>query len=213
MGYKHTQADILEGAVAAAFDDGLSRLTFGRVATRLGTSDRIVVYYFPSKDDLIGAVLVAVGIRLQETLAPTLTAPAADHLALVRAAWPILARPDADPIFALFFEALGLAASGREPYRSLVPALVTGWIDWSSGYITGNAARRLSEAEAAIAVLDGLLLLRQLAGPESADRAARQLGVIAPGSGRSAQRAARQRTPSAGGSPEPPPRSRRRSGG
>lgn len=176
MGHKHSKAEILEGALVAAFEDGLSQLTFGRVAKRLGISDRIVVYYFPSKDDLIGEVLQAMGTRLQATLAPAFTSPAADHLDLLRTAWPVLARADADPVFALFFEAGGLAATGREPFRTLVPALVEAWIEWAAALIRGPKPRRRAEAEAAIAVLDGLLLLRQLAGPVAADRAARRIG-------------------------------------
>jgi hypothetical protein len=96
----------------------------------------------------------------------------------VRAAWPILARTDADPVFALFFEASGLAATGRDPYRTLVPQLVDAWITWAAEFIAGAPARRRAEAEAAIAQLDGLLLLRQLAGPDAADRAARRIGVL-----------------------------------
>ena len=177
MGHKHTKAEILDGALAAAFEDGLSQLTFGRIAKRLGISDRIVVYYFPTKDDLIGEVLYAMGTQLQETLAPTFSSPVADHRALLRAAWPILARPDADPVFALFFEASGLAAIGREPYRSLLPQLIEAWIAWASEFISGTSARRRAEAEAAIAVIDGLLLVRQLAGPAVADRAARKIAA------------------------------------
>jgi len=183
MGHKHTKTDILVGALATAFDEGLSQLTFGRVAKRLGISDRIVVYYFPTKDDLIGEVLYAMGTRLRLTLAPTFSTPAADHVELVRTAWPILARPEADPVFALFFEASGLAATGREPFRTLVPRLVEAWIEWAAAFIRGTRVRRRSEAEAAIAVLDGLLLLRQLAGPEVADRAARRIAIA--GRGRS----------------------------
>lgn len=175
MGYKHTKADILEGALATAFDDGLSQLTFGRIARRLGISDRIVVYYFPTKDDLIGEVLSAMGAQLQATLAPTFSAPVADHLEMLRTAWPILSRSEADPVFALFFEAGGLAAAGRDPFHTLVPQLVEAWIEWAAAFMRGNRTRRRAEAEAAIAVLDGLLLLRQLAGPEVADRAARRL--------------------------------------
>lgn len=177
MGHKHTREEILDGAVAVAFADGLSRLSFGRVAARLGTSDRIVVYYFPSKDELISAVLLAVGVQLQVTTAPTMTSRVAGHMELARIVWPILARSDADPIFALFFEANGLAASGRDPYRRIVPGLVTAWVDWASEFIDGDAERRRAEAEAAIALLDGLLLLRQLAGPDAAARAAHRLGV------------------------------------
>lgn len=177
MGYRHDRDEVLAAALAVAFDDGLSRLSFGRVAKRLGIPDRMVVYYFPSKDDLVGAVLVSVGVQLQETLGAAFASPADDHVGVLRAAWPVLARPDADPVFALFFEANGLAAAGREPYRTLVPQLVEAWITWVAGQLSGTRARRRAEAETAIAVIDGLLLLRQLAGPEAADRAARRLGA------------------------------------
>lgn len=103
------------------------------------------------------------GLMLAGELTPTFTSPAADHIDLLRTAWPILARAESDPVFALFFEAGGLAAAGREPYSTLVPQLVDRWIAWAGDFIRGTPARRRTEAAAAIAVLDGLLLLRQLA--------------------------------------------------
>ena len=177
VGPKHTRDDISSGALAAALDDGLSQLTFGRLAKRLGISDRIIVYYFPTKDDLVGDVVMAMGVQLQETLAAAFTAPAADHRELIAAAWPVLATPGHDRVFALFFEANGLAAVGRDPYRELVPTLVQMWIDWVAGFIDGPPDVRRAEAETAIALLDGLLLLRQLAGPDAADRAAAVIGI------------------------------------
>lgn len=177
MGHKHTRDEILEGALAEAFAGGLSQLTFGRVAKRLGISDRVVVYYFPTKDDLVGDVLVALGLRLQETLDPAMATTVAGHRALVRRAWPVLARPAADPVFALFFEANGLAAAGRSPFDQLVPQMVEAWIAWAADRVRGPVAGRRAEAEAAIALIDGLLLLRQLAGPEAAERAAQRLGA------------------------------------
>ncbi|MEZ5219511.1 MAG: TetR/AcrR family transcriptional regulator [Ilumatobacteraceae bacterium] len=177
MGHRHTKEQILEGALAAAFADGLSQLTFGRLAKRLGISDRVIVYYFPTKDDLIGEVIVSLGGELQVKLADAFTERAADHRALLRAAWPVLATKEADPVFALFFEANGLAAAGREPYRSLLPQIIEAWIEWAASFIEGTTKRRRAEAETAIAVLDGLLLLRQLGGTAAADRAARVLGI------------------------------------
>lgn len=171
MGYRHTKEEILSGAVATAFDVGLSQLTFGRVAHRLAINDRVVVYYFPTKDDLVRDVLGSLGARLQQTLAPAFTSRAADYRTLVRAAWPILAHPDADPVFALFFEGAGLAATGREPFRSVVPQLVDAWVAWVTEFVTGTPQQRRAEAETAVATIDGLLLLRHLAGPEAADRA------------------------------------------
>ena len=177
MGHKHTREEILDGALDAALDDGLSQLTFGRLARRLGISDRVIVYYFPTKDDLISDVIGAMGLRLQGELAASFSRTAVDHRELAALAWPVLANPAADRVFALFFEANGLAAVGREPYRTLVPNLVAAWIDWASNHVEGSASRRRQEAETAIAVIDGLILLRLLAGPASADRAARVLGI------------------------------------
>lgn len=177
MGHRHTKEEILEGALAAALDDGLSQLTFGRLAKRLGINDRTVVYYFPTKDHLIGEVVVAMGLKLQHTLAEAFSKPAADHVELARAAWPVLARVETDPIFALFFEANGLAAARRAPYDTLVPQLINAWIDWVATFMVGTVKQRRTEAETGIAVIDGLLLLRQLAGPAAANRAARRLGI------------------------------------
>ena len=77
----------------------------------------------------------------------------------------------------MFFEANGLAAAGRAPYVDLVPQLVEAWIDWLTAFFTGTVQRRRAEAETAIAVIDGLLLLRLLAGPSAANRAAGRLGI------------------------------------
>ena len=174
---KHRRDDILAAAVETAYDGGLSQLSFGRVARRLGIADRTVVYYFPTIGELVGNVVVMLGLQLQATLEPAFEGGAADPLELVRRAWPTLATPDVDATFALFFEANGLAAAGRAPYDEIVPQLVAGWIDWATGYFTSPEADRRTDAEAAIALLDGLLLLRQLAGPEAAERAATRLGV------------------------------------
>lgn len=177
MGHKHTKAEILDGALGAALEDGLSQLTFGRVAKRLGINDRTIVYYFPTKDHLVTEVIMSMGVLLQEVLGGAFSKPADDYVELARAAWPVLACAETDPIFALFFEANGLAAAGRAPYDALVPQLVEAWIEWVMAFLTGTAKQRRAEAEAAIAVIDGLLLLRQLAGPVAAHRAAGRLGI------------------------------------
>lgn len=168
---------MLDGALAAALDDGLSQLTFGRLAKRLGISDRTIVYYFPTKEDLVGEVILAMGLQLQDAIAAAFTAPAASHRELMAAAWPVVAVAEHDRVFALFFEANGLAAVGRDPYRDLVATLVEAWIDWAAAFIEGPPQYRRVEAETAVALLDGLLLLRQLAGPEAADRAATAFGI------------------------------------
>jgi AcrR family transcriptional regulator len=125
VGHKHTKEEILEGAVAVAFADGVSQLTFGRVAKRLGISDRIVVYYFPSKDDLVGDVLGALGLQLMEALAPAVSSPVSDHLHLVRAVWPVLARAESDPVFALSSKRVGRRPPASSPTAPWCPSSST----------------------------------------------------------------------------------------
>ena len=177
MGFRHSKEEILDGALAVAFNEGLSQLTYGRVAKQLGISDRVVVYYFASKEELVSEVLMSLGIQLQSALEPAFASPAADHFELLVRAWPIVARADADAIFSLFLEANGLAASGREPYCTFVPLLVEAWIAWAAEYLQGTPRRRRIEAETSIAILDGLLLLRQMAGADAANRAAKRIGI------------------------------------
>lgn len=176
MGYRHSREEILAAALDTAAEFGLSRLSFGRVAERLGISDRTVVYYFPTKDDLVTNVVLALGADLQAALAEAFE-PSTDHRDLVRAAWPVITRPEHDRVFALFFEANGLAIAGRSPFVDLVPAIVAAWIDWLTTFLEGDDDVRRSEAEATVALVDGLLLLRQVAGHDAAARAATTLGL------------------------------------
>jgi AcrR family transcriptional regulator len=177
VGYKHTRAEILAGALAVALESGLSQLSFGRVGKHLGISDRTVVYYFATKDELVTAVVTSIGLKLQAALDDVVAGTLPDHRELLRVAWPVLASPANDPVFALFFEANGLALSGQAPYEQLVPQLVSAWIGWASNRFDGAPSHRRAEAEVTVALADGLLLLRQLAGADAANRAARRLGI------------------------------------
>ena len=101
----HAKDELLAAAIDVARDEGLRQLSFGRVAKRAGTNDRTVVYYFPSKEQLVREVLLALSRDLESRLAGVGGERLRDHRELLEVAWPVLAHPDADAAFALSFEA------------------------------------------------------------------------------------------------------------
>lgn len=177
MGYRHRREDLLDAAVEVARADGLGSLTFGRVARQVGTNDRTVVYYFPTKADLIGAVLMALGADLQALLAEAFGEHPLAPVDLGRRAWPVLSRPETQPVFALFFEILGLAAVGTQPFAELAPGLLDEWLRWLEPKVAiEDPTQRHAAALALLAQIDGLLLLRTAAGQDAVQAAARVLG-------------------------------------
>lgn len=174
---KHAKDELLAAALEVARDQGLRQLSFGRVAKRAGTNDRTVVYYFPTKEVLVSEVLLTMSRDLEVRLSAVGEERLPGHRELLGVAWPVLAHPDADAVFALFFEASGLAAARVAPYDTIVPALVSAWLDWAEARLGGAVSSRRAEAEAAVALIDGLLLFRQLMGADAADRAARAVMV------------------------------------
>lgn len=178
MGYRHTTEEILGAAVAVALDTGIASVTFGAVARRLGVADRTIVYYFPNKPALITAVIAAMGSDLQRLLHRAFGDEVLPRLDLLSRAWPVLATREADPVFRAFFEMVGLANAGVEPYASITPQVMTAWANWLAPRVAApSPAEQRSEALAVMALVDGLLLLRSTAGPRAAARAASAWGV------------------------------------
>jgi AcrR family transcriptional regulator len=182
MGYRHSREEILRAAIAVAQERGIARLTFAAVGGRLNISDRTVVYYFPTKEALVTAVILALGKDLEGLLESAFGSVRLSPTDLIRRAWPVMATPDADRTMALYFEIVGLAAAGQSPFDALAQALMRGWVEWLTPRTLGTEAEtQQSGALAAIAQLDGLLLVRHLLGGEAADEAARVAGILAVG--------------------------------
>lgn len=175
MGPRHDRQHILKEALALATAEGLRSVTFGRVANRLALPDRTVVYYFPTKAQLLREVLEAGTASLRDVLSRAFRDPADSPSQLAARAWPIVSSAEAEPVFRLFFDAVGLALHDPDELGEIVRALVNAWTASLEPLFEGSRPARRARAEATVALLDGLLLLRFTAGPEVSARAARAL--------------------------------------
>lgn len=144
--------ELLDALIEAFAAGGVGTRSLREVAEAVGTSHRMLLHHFGSRDELLVAVVEAVEAR-QVAALDDLPADAADAVA---AMWADLRRPELRPFERLFFECYARGAQGEEPFARLLPAAVGGWlaeVDRRHGAPVDTATARLG-----LAVTRGLLL-------------------------------------------------------
>ena len=110
--------------------EGLNRTGLRLLADVAGTSDRMLIYYFGSKEALLDTVLQTIAANFTVQLDALLGAerrPADDLLAQLTV---VTTNEGFRPAVQLWFELVGLAARGQEPYLSNARLLANKWIEW-----------------------------------------------------------------------------------
>lgn len=165
----------LRGAVSHVLAHGVSGLSLRPLAAALGTSDRMLLYYFGSREHLLKTVLDLVGEGLLAGLSDGVPPGRSEPQVLLRALWGISRDPAVEPVLRLYVEILGQAAAQVPPFPAAARRVADGWLDWVQGRLAVPAAQRPAAAAALLATLDGLIVLRLAVGADIADRAARRL--------------------------------------
>jgi AcrR family transcriptional regulator len=155
--------ELLDGAVGWVLDHGLAELSLRPLARSLGTSDRMVLYYFGTKDHLVAAVVDRAADRLTDALDLVMAELTTSPKAFVDGLWDLLTAPAAASVVDLFLELFTLTRRHGEPYRSAAARVVRRWLDLATPAVAamGVSPRRApGVAAAVVAQLDGALLLR-----------------------------------------------------
>ena len=146
------RADLLNDLIDAYAEGGIGGRSLREVASAVGTSHRMLLHYFGSRDELLLEIVEEVE-RRQTAQLDVLPRHSADAIEVT---WADLRRPEVRPFERLFFECYARAAQGEEPFARMVPGAVDGWlaaIDERSDGRVDPALARLS-----LAVMRGLLL-------------------------------------------------------
>jgi AcrR family transcriptional regulator len=151
---------LLHAAVDYVARNGLSDLSLRQMAVALGTSHRMLIYHFGSKEQLLVAVVNEMERRqLEQMVALDLDGlPPAKQL---RAMWRRLADRRMWPHERLFFEVYGQALQGRSHTTQLLDTIVDSWLDPATEIgVRAGLPRREARANArlGLAVIRGLLL-------------------------------------------------------
>lgn len=165
------RAKTLAAAADYVLEHGLAGLSLRPLASALGTSTRMLLYDFSSKEELIMAVLTEIRRREAAMLNGYIHASSASGPQLVQAVWHWASSVERAPFMRLFFEVYTDAVAHPGTYSQQGQAMVTEWLDQFSAALPRTSADDAS-ATLVIAVLRGLLLDRLSTGDtERTDRA------------------------------------------
>src|ERR1700761_1985238 len=129
------RAELLDRIADYVAENGLADLSLRPLASAVGSSPRVLLYYFNSKEELIAEMLARLRER-QKALFDTVPREASSYAVTVRGAWKYMSAPAHARVFRLFFEVYGLALQAPERYAEFLRGAVDDWI----GYLAASAA-------------------------------------------------------------------------
>jgi AcrR family transcriptional regulator len=115
------RAALLDACTRHVLANGLAGLSVASMATAAGTSPRMLIYHFTTKDQLISEVLRDAR-RRQRALFDGLIEPrpGVPYPTVIRAAWPWISGPEAMPYHTLFRELHNLPTDAS-PWQDFTP--------------------------------------------------------------------------------------------
>jgi AcrR family transcriptional regulator len=147
---------LLAAAVRQALDGGIADLSLRQIAAAIGTSHRMLIYHFGSREGLLVAVTQAVEDQQRAALLESgATSQNARH------AWDHLSNPALWPQERLFFELYAYALRGRPGTEGFLDDIVESWVaPVAEALVQAGADEPTARADArlGVAVVRGLLL-------------------------------------------------------
>ncbi|MFC5176669.1 TetR/AcrR family transcriptional regulator [Nocardioides taihuensis] len=160
---------LADAATDYVLEHGLIGLSLRPLAAEIGTSDRMLLYHFDSKDDLIAAVISQSSDRSVDLLRAR---PVRRGVrATVLDVWQAMKSAPLDQCSRVYAEAAALGLLGREPYVTVVQEANERWTGALADHLVDAGAERRAARRAANlidATFMGLLLDLPLA-PDDPD--------------------------------------------
>jgi AcrR family transcriptional regulator len=161
---------LAEQATDYVLEHGLIGLSLRPLAEAIGTSDRMLLYHFAGKDDLVATVLrTSNDIAVAEVRAM----PASrDVRRAVLDLWSVCSSDRMDRCERVYVEAASLGLLGREPYATVVGEANERWVAALVDHLVASGVER-RRARRAVALLDATFMGLQLDQPPTTDAARR----------------------------------------
>lgn len=162
---------------------GLGSATLRPLAAAVGTSDRMLLYYFPDKAALVAAILITVAARMTVLLDAHRVAAPLSADALHAQLLPLVLDDALWPFMQLWLEIAAHAARGDAVCRRVGEGIARGFVAWLAPQIAAvTASSAQADAVRLLMSIEGGVLLKSLG--LGAEVAAASLGHLLPPSRR-----------------------------
>jgi AcrR family transcriptional regulator len=151
---------LLDAAVAHALEHGVAEVSLRQLAAAIGTSHRMLIHHFGSREALIVEIIKVVEARQRAVLDAELDRSETPTEA-ARRSWQQLRDPALWPQERLFFEVYGQALRGQPWAMPMLDGVVDDWVDvFAARLVAAGASERAARTAArlGLAVTRGLLL-------------------------------------------------------
>lgn len=142
-------------------EHGLAGSGLRALARSAGTSDRMLLYYFTDKDELLTAVFEHIGRQIQSMLEMDFPVSRVDEATLLTTLWLQSQDREFERHSSLLIEMGAAAVRQGEPYSGAARAIAAHFQDWIATRLDiDNEPERQRAAYRIMAALDGMALLR-----------------------------------------------------
>src|SRR3954469_10069083 len=152
-----TRDRLLQSCLTYFLRHGVANLSLRPLATAVGTSARMLLHYFGSKEALIAEVMAQVQTRLQDAFKELLTRSGEPGTNPLPRFWKVLSRKENQPSLRLLFEIQMLALQNPRRYRRYLTSTSANWRRLIEDALPAKQ-RNAIQATLYNAVIDGLLL-------------------------------------------------------
>jgi AcrR family transcriptional regulator len=145
--------ELCDAIVQYLVEHGITDLSLRPLAKAVGSSPRVLLYYFGSKEKLVIKVLAEIRQSQRATYGEI---HAATFEQACRAIWNHMSASDSMPRFRLFFEAYGLALRHPKLYKKFLQSTVEDWLKFIATPLHREGYRHKQARAFATLLLAGL---------------------------------------------------------
>jgi AcrR family transcriptional regulator len=159
---KPKRQDIIAAVAMHLLRDGFRNSGLRALAASVGISDRMVMYYFETKEELIEEALSFLAQGFSSGLDQLLPQKKASGAKIVEVLASSSLADESAPMLKLWFEIVGLAVRGDQPYRKISNLFLNEWIEWIESKLDQKQRHR---AASLLAQIEGEVLIKLLRNP------------------------------------------------